>query len=590
MKTALAVILLLAVAAYPVHQKIRSQNADRAVEICVPFQETFDFLKTRAKKGDALGQTPMVLFLERLRLMGVSSVSLREETLKLWIERGDAVFLGEDDRRKFELLGISERDLPFKNQIVIRNSARAETVRQAVAARRALNAADIKMKKAGKLTLIENPGGDWDEDLDLHLGFNPEELKILSDASLSAVYAAEETGKGAFPLETQVAAGSAPIGAWIFTGIPETSAKASAIASPFQAGLKASSSAVILFENVNAPLIKRLGASLDLKDRIVKGHTVPPDELRSVSKHTLSARFVRAVRERSCRFLYFRWNPEIPVDENLAALRTAAQELKAKGYAFKKIDPAGSPAVAPLLRFRLATAFCLAVLGPLCGVWGIREALRKNLSGWPAVFLIWGFSAGAAALFGISIYLLLPDGAFLNGLATFKGVKMAMVLPLFFSIWILFSREERAEMLNYKISLLGLLLFAAAGAALAFAVQRSGNFAGGVTPPELAFRHWIESLLAVRPRFKEFAVGHPLLILGIYLAINRVRGARLAILGGSIGLISIVNTFCHLHTPLQVSLIRTLHGAWLGAILGLCAVFIFNSAFKRLAARREVWR
>jgi hypothetical protein len=42
----------------------------------------------------------------------------------------------------------------------------------------------------------------------------------------------------------------------------------------------------------------------------------------------------------------------------------------------------------------------------------------------------------------------------------------------------------------------------------------------------------------------------------------------------SVGVITAVNTFSHLHTPLLISILRTFHSYWLGLILG--AVFILG--------------
>jgi hypothetical protein len=38
---------------------------------------------------------------------------------------------------------------------------------------------------------------------------------------------------------------------------------------------------------------------------------------------------------------------------------------------------------------------------------------------------------------------------------------------------------------------------------------------------------------------------------------------------GLIGQISIVNTFLHFHIPLELCLLRTLHGLWIGSLISL---------------------
>ncbi|MCJ7645350.1 DUF5693 family protein, partial [bacterium] len=41
-----------------------------------------------------------------------------------------------------------------------------------------------------------------------------------------------------------------------------------------------------------------------------------------------------------------------------------------------------------------------------------------------------------------------------------------------------------------------------------------------------------------------------------------------------IGQVSIINSFCHAHTPLVISLGRTINGIWLGIIVGVLLVAI----------------
>jgi hypothetical protein len=85
-------------------------------------------------------------------------------------------------------------------------------------------------------------------------------------------------------------------------------------------------------------------------------------------------------------------------------------------------------------------------------------------------------------------------------------------------------------------------------------------------------------------------VGHPILILGIGLlgylrqwpksdSSDEAASAKptpplagwaaLAMMIGSMGQTDIVNTLCHLHIPVMLSVIRILLGALLGCIIGL---------------------
>ena len=114
--------------------------------------------------------------------------------------------------------------------------------------------------------------------------------------------------------------------------------------------------------------------------------------------------------------------------------------------------------------------------------------------------------------------------------------------------------------------------------ALAYAVIRSGNSAPAFKAgAEQSVRNALDSLLIVRPRFKEFAVGHPLLLVGCWLATQRRKNphgldARPWLWAGMIGPISMINTFCHFHSPLHLMMLRSGWGLLGGGLVGM--VFI----------------
>ena len=107
--------------------------------------------------------------------------------------------------------------------------------------------------------------------------------------------------------------------------------------------------------------------------------------------------------------------------------------------------------------------------------------------------------------------------------------------------------------------------------ALALFVARSGNDPGvGVSATELKTRALLDKYLYVRPRTKEFLLGHPALFLGLAAAASKRFPAYVLplLVVGAIGQSSLMDTFCHLHTPLLVSALRGLIGWALGAVFG----------------------
>src|SRR5262249_50789545 len=132
-----------------------------------------------------------------------------------------------------------------------------------------------------------------------------------------------------------------------------------------------------------------------------------------------------------------------------------------------------------------------------------------------------------------------------------------------------------------------LLLALVALAALLLIVARTGNEPGvGVSGVELRFRSVLDRALPVRPRTKEFLVGHPAFILGLALWLRgRRRIAMPLFVVGVIGQVSILNTFCHIHTPLVLSLIRDVSGLVIGAVIGLILFWIIERALPPPASR-----
>ncbi len=88
-------------------------------------------------------------------------------------------------------------------------------------------------------------------------------------------------------------------------------------------------------------------------------------------------------------------------------------------------------------------------------------------------------------------------------------------------------------------------------------------------------REFLEDTLGVRPRIKEFLFAHPLFIFAAYMSF-RHRQAVLLFIFATMGQLSIVSTFTHLHTPLVVSFIRVLYGMIGGIIIGILFIFIWK--------------
>ena len=216
------------------------------------------------------------------------------------------------------------------------------------------------------------------------------------------------------------------------------------------------------------------------------------------------------------------------------------------------------------------------------------------------------FSASLITAIGISYVIgLLTARTFMVHTSQFLGIKAQHAIPLLLvSAAALFGgvpaagetlkafteraarsyRNAMSEPARFGTLLFGLVVLAA----LALVIARTGNDAGvGVSGSELKMRAILDRLMPVRPRTKEFLVGHPAFVLGIcWWLRGRKRFAIPAFVIGSLGQVSLLNTFCHIHTPVIISAWRDLIGLILGSILGLGIFFVLEKVAHRVGAKQ----
>lgn len=124
------------------------------------------------------------------------------------------------------------------------------------------------------------------------------------------------------------------------------------------------------------------------------------------------------------------------------------------------------------------------------------------------------------------------------------------------------------------VAVLAVLLFIAY-----YFVGRSGH-TGGVPVPaiELKMRAFLEQLMYARPREKEFMIGHPaffVAVLAVYRCAPRWWQFVLTC-AAVIGQGSLVQTFCHMRTPVVMSFVRALDGYAVGVVFGVIAVLVLG--------------
>ncbi len=200
------------------------------------------------------------------------------------------------------------------------------------------------------------------------------------------------------------------------------------------------------------------------------------------------------------------------------------------------------------------TAFCLACYLLISLTGGLAAA--SGLSGLE-------YSTGAQIYLGTYISFTAPlliSAVFFSGCALPAGVKLK---------WGIAKKA---------------LIFAVSALSAYIYLARSGNYSAiSASPAEIRLRELLEYFFTIRPRFKEFAVGYPCIMLYSYFkrsnnkifAENAIFQLLLPV-GAIIGSISIINSFCHGYTPLKVSLVRSLYGAATGIVTGAAVILLID--------------
>ncbi len=220
---------------------------------------------------------------------------------------------------------------------------------------------------------------------------------------------------------------------------------------------------------------------------------------------------------------------------------------------------------------------CAAVF-PCYAILGTKKILSVSHSS-AVKYLLGLCGLGAwSILGGLAVSALMSSREYLLGYDIFSGVKLSQAIPLgcCFAVFAIPVYKNIREKGLSKKSLLGLAAAAIVLAAAAYLLMlRSGDLAGGIGELETAMRSALEEHLYARPRTKEFLIAVPFAAL---LCMGWARKNPLIVLLGALACclecVSVVNTFCHAVAPVGVSVIRTLLGLGIGAVLGLALLGI----------------
>lgn len=373
-----------------------------------------------------------------------------------------------------------------------------------------------------------------------------------------------------------------------------------------------------------SPEFAKLGGDTEVlkmaPEIVVRLHSALSAELDKLPEAEAVDRYARAARERNQRILLVRplsLSGERPLEDFGGYLAKITREIRRQGGDIGIARPFNEPPV-PKLLFLLIGVLA-APLVYLASVAVLGDTMLSRGVGAIAVLLaVACYSSHLRPYMALAAAIATPILAFdvlsrdkrpnlwrsylettlislsgglvvaglLNGLPyairaeEFLGVKVAVFVPIAVAGVLLYSRltDSRSAFSsaitwNRAALTLGLLALAA------FMISRTGNDnPAGVSGTELKLRSLLDAILFVRPRTKEFLVGHPMLFVGIGM-LGLIRSGRklpsgfagwtaLALTVGAVGQTDVVNTMCHFHTPIALSFARIAIGWLAGGILG----------------------
>ncbi|MFH1368835.1 MAG: DUF5693 family protein [Elusimicrobiota bacterium] len=558
-KARYAVYALIAVisvwTAWKFVNRVIAENSNRSVEICIDLNQAADLCQANGY--------PLNDFLARCQAAGASSAALHEETPASLAASRKIIYFSAADFSRLKILDL----IPYGSEVkpgslLVPDKDLAAQISSQLTDRYSLA---VEQRRVGKYRVLtpEFASGYipayWNENTPL--GFSSEEIEYVTKLGLKAVLRPVNSGN---PQWLDIPYGEDVSGfVWEGKEVPGYSGREDMLCAALSKnGLK--------FVNLefNYPAgNEKLNSRLP--SQAVRGHSIQQQELnRSFSADFWTARWERAVKERGIRFLLFYfWNGK-SVDDNISYLRGLAHRLKGSSYRLETARPPRYPARAYNKIWIFFTA-AAGILFPLIGLF----AAKKQENPFKAFLICNGLTLSGALL--ISAFLF--DVTLMQKIRDIPGIKAIMLLPMAASFFILYPPQQINKILSFKIQLKHVLLVFAAFLGIVILLLRTGNYNLLTSQPEYFFRDFLENIFGFRPRTKEFLIGQPLLFIGF--AFKRPW----LVLIGMIGQVSIINTFLHAHSPAAGSLARSIHGIWIGLLIG----YLVSTAIRKISDNRR---
>lgn len=381
-----------------------------------------------------------------------------------------------------------------------------------------------------------------------------------------------------------------------------------------------------------SPEFAKLGGDQEMlvkmPEKVVRLHSAQEAELDKLSPDGALERYLKAAKERNMRILLLRsltQASQAPLDSFGEFVASISDGLTKKGLMLGDPAPYNDPGLSKAVKLMIGIFGGLATFwvalkmfgdqkGMIVGVLaGLATVAGSGMHGMglegAALMLSMAFPVGSyywlketkpnaiVGLLGLA-FLSIIGGFCVAGLLNsvpyyiraeaFTGVKISVFLPILIVGLVAFAdfndfKQAMKDPITWGTAALSIAILAILGVMI---VRTGNDNPSAVSGGELAFRGVLEQILPVRPRSKEFLLGFPALLFGLFiLSAAKYEAGRLGkfsgwvslcIMLGFVGLTDSVNTLCHLHTPVMVSFLRDIIGLVIGAGIGLGAWLVFK--------------
>ncbi|MCD6253600.1 MAG: hypothetical protein J7J80_04270 [Thermotogae bacterium] len=332
----------------------------------------------------------------------------------------------------------------------------------------------------------------------------------------------------------------------------------------------------------NEALLKKTARNYPLSS-FLRVHRMKPTEYAGYNPRSLRQRLVRAVRERSVDLILLppppkKWGfsyPELALDIYYSIVKEARYTTLPAFHPVKL--PVWMKLVAWVGLFGVYASInvgyvIVAIVLSFLGNWGRSLSIIfatvllyrtfKN-SKWFLRYL----SYVPLAVVTSSIF---ASPAYVAGIQEFRGVKLSLIaLPALITLKALIvERPKRFE----RSDLIIVVLLAVAGVYYLF---RSGNY--GFAPAfEVRVRDFLDAALYARPRTKEIVGFAAAVLMDLNPRLRSTKWGFIFEILVAVGMVSVINTFCHFKGPIFVHLVRTLNGLWTGGFVALLITGVWS--------------